>query len=280
MSENEAESSSETQNRSSAAAIGLAFVAAVVLTAVVLYFAVIGPRGTAHGEAREIIAQLEDELAQLDDRDAELQRSVDALETSLEEERGRLGELESENERLRNEREESRSLAAERGETIERLEGELAERQRAADGFEEEAAEAVAAAAALEAAMDEREAELEETRAAYAAAVERAEGAEAERDRIREELQREIAALERRIMELREEATAPPPPATGVDRYRYIDLLSVALATRHAAMTAEDADAARDAWNRTGETLDTMEEEFPDRNVSWLRERFGGPEGF
>ncbi len=269
----------ETQRGSPMILVGVAFVGGILLAAIVLYLSVIAPRSADHAEALETIAELEEELALLDDRDAELRETAESLETALEEERARLSAVEEENESLRNELEEARELAIERGATVDRLEQELAQLHADMEAMEARAGEAIAEAEAIanveaiEAALADREAELEEVTEAYLAALERVERAETERDEIREQMQREIAALEERIMAVQEEREVVAPAPEQVEPYRYINLLSAVNAAMHEGVVAEDPEVAREALTRAGDILDTIEAEFPERSVDSLRQR-------
>ena len=271
MSENENGNSPDSQKGSALPTAILGFVAGLLLAAIILYVAMIAPRSAEHEEALETIAELEVQLAGIDERDAELQEAAAALETSLDEERSRVSELEEENEGLRNELAEARQSATEKGETAERLEGELAELRVAKEALEAKADETVSGTEEFEAALEEREAELEETREAYRAASQRAERAETERDEVREELERRIAELEEELRNLRDQPRPTEPVVPMVDRHRYLRLLSAFYAARHEAMTAESADEARQARTRAEEIRAIIQDEFPDRSVDRLR---------
>ncbi len=275
MSENEREytSNPQTENKPAVGQAAAAFVVGLLLAGLVLYFAIIAPRGGEFQEAQETITGLEEELTRIDARDAELQENVAALEAELQEDRDRLAALRTENEQLENDLEEARAQSTERVETIERLEEELTELRAAMGTMETRITQAQsekdtmeASLREMEAALEEREDELEEMREAYLVAVREVERAETERDELREQMDREIRALEEQAAAVRAPRAEPV-----AEPQRYLRLLTAFHAARHEGVRAENPQQARAAWGRAGQILDTLEEEFPDRSVDRLR---------
>ncbi len=286
MSENEREYTSEpqTENKPAVGQAAAAFVVGLLLAAAVLYFAIIAPRGGEYQEAQETITGLEEELARIDARDAELQENVAALEAELQEDRDRLAALRAENEQLENNLEEARAQSTERAETIDRLEEELSELRAAMGTMETRITQAQSEKDAMEAsllekevALEEQEAELEEMREAYLVAVREVERVETERDELREQMDREISALQEQAATVRDRPAPGPEPAA--EPHRYLRLLTAFHASRQEGVRAENPQDARAAWARASQILDTIEEEFPERSVDRLRRDLQALEG-